>query len=89
MLPGAVGEEIADEQIPPLPSLMLAVHSLLVLGTDIAIPHSDSDIRADLELPHIKDFLITAQKPANMDDTIFQKFVKCVSRIFVKNEQLW
>ena len=88
-LPVAISKEVADEQVRLLLPLAFTMHSLPAQDTDIVIPQSDSDICADWELPSIKDFLITAQKPTNIDDTIFRKFIKRVSRFFIKNEQLW
>ena len=77
--PVAISKEVADEQVPLLLPLAFTMHSLPAQDTDIVIPQSDCDICADQEPPSIKDFLITAQKPTNIDDTIFRKFIKRVS----------
>ena len=73
----------------PLPFLSFIMDSMPDAETHIAIPQTAADISADLELTQIKEFLTTAQKPADLDDTALKKFVKHATRFFVRNDQLW
>ena len=74
---------------PPFLFLSFSLNSVPGDATCVDIPRSEVDVRADMELPSIWEFLNTAHKPVGLDDTALKKFLKQATRFFLCNNQLW
>jgi Integrase zinc binding domain len=93
ILQGAIKDQ--DEQ----PSLQTAallplfitftLHPEPAAGAHVTIPHSAADSIADLELPRIKELLDPTQKPADLNEATFKRFIRHATRFVICSSQLW
>ena len=94
MLESAFIEDLEDMPLLsltafPFPFLSFSLHSVTGNVTCMDVPHSEADACANLELPHIQDFLSTTCKPNGMDEAALKKFLKQAMKFFIHNSQLW